>query len=120
MFKIVLLFLFKYLYSMPLGREVLEYLEKDVITFNTYRKDYLELSCKLTIYSKLKYMWEIEELDKYLNKTTLSPRDYINRVREEMMKKCMADISNINVKFYNFRMFLMKSFMSLGKKIMNF
>jgi hypothetical protein len=96
-FKIALLLVVNYITSRPLGREVLEYLDKDVITFETYRLQYLELSCRLTIYSKLKYMWEIEALDKYLNQTTLTPREYLGNVREEMMKKCMANISSINV-----------------------
>jgi hypothetical protein len=95
--KLVILTILGYIISKPLGRDVLDYLEKDVITFETYRNDFLYLSCKLTIYSKLKYMWETEELDKYLNQTTLVKKDYINKVREEMMKTCMGKISSINV-----------------------
>jgi hypothetical protein len=93
---ICLIGLFIYTSTRPFGKEVLDYLEKDALTFETYRKDYLHIACKLTIYSKLKYMWEKEELDQYLNKTD-DKASYLRQVREEMMKTCAEKISSINV-----------------------
>ena len=97
MFRLIIVSLVGLILSKPLGKDVLDYLTEDMITFNTYRKDFLQLTCKLTIYSKMKYMWESEELDKYLNRTT-NVIDYVQAVKDEMYKVCMSKVSSINVK----------------------
>jgi hypothetical protein len=82
----------------PLTKDVLEYLNKDLITFDTYRTDLLKTACKLTVYSKIKFMWEKETLDKYLNKTE-KVREFVLELKNSMMEKCLKEQSSINVIF---------------------
>jgi hypothetical protein len=82
--------------SKPLTKEVLEYLNKDIITFNTYRKDLLKTSCNLIVYSKIKFMWEKEEIDKYLEKAK-DKVGFIKALKEKMLETCSKEQSSINV-----------------------
>jgi hypothetical protein len=103
--------------SKPLTKEVLEYLNKDIITFNTYRKDLLKTTCNLIVYSKIKYMWENETIDKYLEKAK-DKVGFVKAIKEKMFEKCSKEQSSINVIYFNNRMLLRKDFMFHGKRIM--
>lgn len=80
----------------PLTKEVLDYLKKDINTFDTYRTDLLKTTCNLTVYSKLKYMWEKELIDKYLEKAK-DKVGFVKALRAKMFEKCSQEQSSINV-----------------------
>ena len=99
--RIILLFLaIAKILTKPLTKEVLDYLKKDINTFNTYRTDLLKTTCNLIVYSKIKYMWEKEEIDKYLEKAK-DKLGFLKALREKMYEKCHKDQSSINVLFIN-------------------
>ena len=85
-----------YIFTKPITKDVLDYLNKDLITFDTYRKDLLKTACRLTVYSKIKYMWEKEILDQYLNKTQ-RVKDFVLELKRNMLEKCDKEQSSINV-----------------------
>jgi hypothetical protein len=95
--RIILLFLaITKILTKPLTKDVLEYLSKDIHTFKTYRNDLLKTTCNLTVYSKIKYMWEKELIDKYLEKAK-DKLGFVKALRHKMYEMCLSNQSSINV-----------------------
>ena len=90
--------------TLPLDKKTLELLKKDQLTMDNYRGQYRYLSCKLLIYSKLKYMFEKEKIDTFANQTE-NKKDFIEIYYQEMLKKCNGKIVDTDVKdnINNFR-----------------
>ncbi len=77
----------------PLTKEVLDYLDKDKETFATYKDNYKILACKLITYSKLKYLYDIETIDKYLNQTD-DKMGFLNLAQSKMIDMCVDKNDN--------------------------
>src|SRR5690349_5108259 len=71
----------------PLTPQVLEYLDVDISTFWDYRPKYKSLSCKLMVFSKIKYMYEKYIIDQYVNQTE-HKREYLDLLHEKMYNFC--------------------------------
>jgi hypothetical protein len=71
----------------PLSKNVLDYLEQDEETFKDYRNHFQFLSCKLMTYSKMKYLYENEMIDQYVNKTKRKG-EFVDLLRERIMDYC--------------------------------
>ena len=83
---IILLCLSK-IFTKPLEKKLIDVLKKDQWTMENYKARYRYLSCKLIIYSKLKYMFEEEKIDTFANVTD-NKKDFIDIYYDEMLKKC--------------------------------
>jgi hypothetical protein len=81
-----------------LDKKVIEVLKKDQLIMDNYSARYRYLSCKLIIYSKLKYMFELEKIDVFAN-VTENKKDFIDIFYEEMLKKCNKLNIDTDVKF---------------------
>lgn len=103
-FKIKLLvILINFLYQIitkPLSPKVLDLLDKDQLAFENFRGKYRYLSCKLIIYSKLKYMFETEIIDQFMNQTP-KKKEFIDTLYDEMLKKCNNKMTDNSVFFLN-------------------
>jgi hypothetical protein len=79
-------FLIEFL-TKPLTPKILELLDKDILAYENFRGQYRYLSCKLLIYSKLKYMFEKEIIDEYIAQTP-KKKEFVDVLYEEILKKC--------------------------------
>jgi predicted nucleotidyltransferase len=80
----------------PLTKEVLEYLEKDEETFKNYKANYKLLACKVLTYSRIKYLYEKEEIDKYINQTK-NRRGFMDYMQERIFNLCKDNYSDLNM-----------------------
>lgn len=80
----------------PLTPKILDLLDKDQLAFENFRGQYRYLSCKLLIYSKLKYMFEKEIIDQFI-KETPKKREFMDVLYDEMLKKCNNKIQDNTV-----------------------
>src|SRR4051794_41070474 len=87
----------------PLSPEVVTYLSSDMETFIDYRARYKYLNCKLLTYSRIKYFYEKEEIDQYVNKTR-NRSGYLDYLRSSMFEHCMKAYKANNMVFI-FRIF---------------
>jgi len=85
--SIVLMTLIFELLAKPLSPKIIELLDKDQLAFENFRGQYRYLSCKLLIYSKLKYMFEKEIIDQFV-KETPKKKEFMDVLYDEMLKKC--------------------------------
>lgn len=95
-FIIILITLIVKLLAKPLTPKILELLDKDQLAFENFRGQYRYLSCKLLIYSKLKYMFEAEIIDEIM-KETPKKREFIDVLYDEMLKKCNNRLTDNSV-----------------------
>ena len=77
--------------------KTIELLKKDQLTMDNYKAQYRYLSCKLLIYSKLKYMFESELIDKFANQTE-KKKEFIDIFYDEMLKRCNQRMTDNDVK----------------------
>lgn len=87
---------FIFLNCEPLTKEVLEYLEKDEETFKSYKANYKNLACKVLTYSRIKYLYEKEEIDKYINQTQ-NRRGFVDYLQESIFNTCTDKYSDLNM-----------------------
>lgn len=80
----------------PLTKEVLDYLEKDEETFRSYKTNYKHLACKVLTYSRIKYLYEKEEIDKYINQTQ-NRRGFLDYLQESIFNMCTDKYSDLNM-----------------------
>jgi hypothetical protein len=71
----------------PLSPKILDLLDRDQLAFENFRGQYRYLSCKLLIYSKLKYMFEKEIIDQFIKETS-KKKEFMDVLYDEMLKKC--------------------------------
>lgn len=77
--------------STELGKDILETLNKDSDHMKNFKENYRRMSCKLLVTSKLRAMFETEELDKYTNRTTPEARpQFLDRLKEEYLNSCLS------------------------------
>jgi len=93
--------------SKPLSPKILELLDKDHFAFENFRVQYRYLSCKLMIYSKLKYMFELEIIDQFM-KETPKKREFVDALYDEMLKKCNNKYSDNDVFIIIFIVIILK------------
>lgn len=84
------------IFTKPLTPKILDLLDKDQLAFENFRGQYRYLSCKLLIYSKLKYMFEKEIIDQFV-KETPKKREFMDVLYDEMLKKCNNKIQDNTV-----------------------
>lgn len=97
LFTLVISFLLKLVVLKPLTKAVLQYLEEDKITFNEYRERYKEISCKLIVYGKMKFMYENETIDIYTNQTD-NKRAYLDYLEKDLFDLCIEKHTDHQVK----------------------
>lgn len=73
--------------SKPIDKKLIEVLKKDQFTMDNFKARYRYLSCKLIIYSKLKYMFESEKIDTFAE-VTENKKEFIDIYYNEMLKRC--------------------------------
>ena len=80
----------------PLSKKILDLLDKDQFAFENFRPRYRYLSCKLIIYSKMKYMYESEIIDQFM-KETPKKREFVETLYDEMLKQCNKEMTDNSV-----------------------
>ncbi len=98
---IIICFCLLKIFTKSLDKKVIEVLKKDQLTLDNYKARYRYLSCKLIIYSKLKYMFEYEKIDTFANVTD-NKKDFIDIYYDEMLKKCNQQNVDTDVKIFLF------------------
>lgn len=101
--------------SKPLSPKILDLLDKDQLAFENFRGQYRYLSCKLLIYSKLKYMFEKEIIDQFI-KETPNKREFMDVLYDEMLKKCNHRIQDNTVILKNQSSYLKNFYLVLNRK----
>jgi hypothetical protein len=100
----------------PLTSQVLEYLDKDKETFLEYRSQYKFLACKVLTYSRMKYLFEKETIDGYLNQT-INKRGFLDYMQENILNYCTgiySDSNMVNSIIVIFRKFSNRNCSSVG------
>ncbi len=86
---LLLLFSLFSLYSFkPLNKETLNILKADQLIFDSFYQRLRGLSCKLIAYSKIKTLYDSEEIDKYLNQTRYK-RTFLNSLNDHLLELCL-------------------------------
>ena len=90
LFYIVIICLILNSLSMDLSSEILETLNNDHLRMKGFKENYRRMSCKLLVTSRLRAMYETEELDHYTNKTTPEARPkFLDRYRNDLLEHCL-------------------------------
>jgi hypothetical protein len=87
--------------SKPLTPQVIKYLEEDQITFTYYKENYRKLSCKIMTFSKMKYLYETKEIDKYMNQTQ-NQRGFLDYMQMTLENHCKDKYNDFNTVFKYF------------------
>ncbi len=73
-----------------LTKEIIDSLNNDHLRMKGFKENFRRMSCKLLVVSKIRALYETEELDKYTNRTTPESRPkYVDKLREEYYDACM-------------------------------
>lgn len=92
-----------------LSPKIMDLLDKDQLAFENFRGQYRYLSCKLLIYSKLKYMFEKEIIDQFV-KETPKKKEFMDVLYDEMLKKCNNRIQDNSVNIFENNQSFIKDF----------
>lgn len=76
--------------AMDLSKEIIDTLNNDHVRMKNFKENFRRMSCKLLVTSKLRALYETEELDKYTNQTTPESRPlYLDKLYENYYEACM-------------------------------
>lgn len=98
--KILLFFLWivPFILTEHLSQKVLDLLQIDTATLETYREDHLFLTCKLLTLSNVRYYYEEKMIDTYIRNVT-NRLDFLKGLEEKMMNMCIKENSSTNELF---------------------
>jgi hypothetical protein len=85
--RFVLLFLISFILTKPLSLETLDYLRADQQIFDEFHHRLRMLGCKSGAYSKIKSLYDSEEIDSYLNQTRYK-RSFLNALESDLRVRC--------------------------------
>jgi hypothetical protein len=77
----------------PLNKETLEVLKNDQEIFNRFQLNLTELSCKLAAYQQVKFYYDNEVIDSFLNQTRYK-RSFLNLLYNELKSTCDKTSTN--------------------------
>ena len=88
--------------STDLTKEIIDSLNNDHLRMKGFKENFRRMSCKLLVVSKIRALYETEELDKYTNRTTPESRPkYVDKLREEYYDACMLTYKEDKLIFEN-------------------
>ncbi len=90
-YLIILLLALSFIISTDLSPEIIDTLMADHERMKHFRENYNRLSCKLLIVSKIKAMFELEEIDYYTDR--IHPNDraqFLEELKKAMIDKCLS------------------------------
>jgi len=88
----IILSLVLIVFSKPLTKETIAYLKDDQNIMDGFHYRLRMLSCKLFSYSKIKSLYDNEEIDKYLNQTRYK-RTFLNSLELHLRDKCETRVN---------------------------
>ena len=93
---LLLIAIINYICSKPLTQDVLDYLKTDQVTFSTYKLEYKLLCCKLITYGRMKYYYEMEEIDPFMNQTE-NKREFLDFLQKTLYDNCVNLYTDFNL-----------------------
>lgn len=84
--------------SKPLTKETIDYLKADQEVLDIFHHNLRQMSCKLIAYSKIKSLYDSEEIDSYLNKTRYK-RSFLNAFYDDLWSRCNKNIDDDKLVF---------------------
>ena len=78
------------IFAMDLSSEIIKTLENDHQRMSNFKENYRRMSCKLLTVSKMRALYESEELDIYTNRTTPEMRPkYVDKLKDAYLENCL-------------------------------